>query len=283
MLAYWEVSSARRVDHCRRLPTIAKGHATMTGSFSPPAAGARWASGLARTLAILAALFACTPASAGEPVAPDARITSTAHLLAGIGSDYKPHAQIAALDAWQKHRKQLAPRWARLQRERLNVIETWRNDALRAELDRCQSLLYPFSGPDFLNAYVLFPRCDSYVLFGLEAPGDVPALVNRGQLHLVRYEPAAAIADLEAAVRLRPTELPAWAIAIARFAAVVVFPSTGPGLVISTIFGGRSPPTSVGAPSFCISAAIARWVRFSWGPEAVSMGKRKYPVASRHS
>ncbi|MGB8434181.1 MAG: hypothetical protein WCE38_07980 [Burkholderiales bacterium] len=161
----------------------------MIGPFSPSAAGARWASGLARTLAFFAALCICTSASAGEPVAPDARITSTAHLLAGMGTDYKPHAQIAALDAWQKHRKQLAPRWARLQRERLSVIEAWRNDALRAELDRCQTLLYPFSGPDFLNAYVLFPRCDTYVLFGLEAPGDVPALEG------LSAEDAAALLD----------------------------------------------------------------------------------------
>jgi hypothetical protein len=148
----------------------------MIGPFSPSGAGARWVSGLASTLAILAVLSTCMPASADEPVTPDARITSTAYLLAGKVSDYKPHAKIAALDAWQNHRKQLAPRWARLQRERLSMIETWRNDALRAELDSCRTLLYPFSGPDFLNAYVLFPRCDSYVLFGLEAPGDVPAL-----------------------------------------------------------------------------------------------------------
>lgn len=148
----------------------------MTDLFSPPAAAARRGFRIARTLTLLAALWACAPASAGETAAPDARITSTARLLAGAGSDYAPHAHVAALDAWQKHRKSLAPRWDRLRRERFSVIETWRNDVLRAEVDRCRTLLYPFSGPDLLNAYLMFPRCDTYVLFGLEPPGEVPPL-----------------------------------------------------------------------------------------------------------
>lgn len=144
---------------------------------SPPSAGAaRSAARFARTLAIVAALWASAPAPAGETAAPDARITSTARLLAGVDPAYEPHAHIGALDAWRKHRETLAPKWERLRREWLHVIEGWRNDVLRAELDRCRTLLYPFSGPDFLNAYVLFPRCDTYVFFGLERPGEVPAL-----------------------------------------------------------------------------------------------------------
>jgi len=148
----------------------------MTKLVSPLAAAMRRGLQITRTLTILAMLWACAPALAGDTVAPDARITSTARLLAGVASDYPPHAKAAALDVWQKHRKSLAPRWERLRRERLSVIENWRNEVLRTELDRCRTLLYPFSGPDFLNAYLMFPRCDSYVLFGLEQPGQVPPL-----------------------------------------------------------------------------------------------------------
>lgn len=168
----------------------------MTDMFARSAAAACSASRFARTLAILAALWACAPAIAGETAAPDARITSAARLLAGIGSDYAPHAQIAALDDWQKHQKTLAPRWKRLQRERLSVIESWRNDVLKADLDRCHSLLYPFSGPDFLNAYVLSPRCETYVLFGLEPPGEVPALES-----LSPADAAALFDDMRVALR----------------------------------------------------------------------------------
>ena len=134
------------------------------------------ARGAAAFLLAFAAAAACAQAPATAIATPDPRITSTARLLAGVDSAYGPHAHVAALDAWQKHRETLVPQWERLQRERLSVIEEWRDDVLGAELDRCRTLLYPFSGPDFLNAYLLFPRCDTYVFFGLERPGEVPPL-----------------------------------------------------------------------------------------------------------
>ena len=138
---------------------------------------------LRHALAALAAacLLAGASASTAEPSAPfDPRVTSTARLLAGVETDYPEHARIAALDAWQAHRAAMAPKWARLQRDRLSVIETWRNQTLGSDAVTCGTLLYPFSGPDFMNAYLLFPRCETYVMFGLEAPGTPPPFETMG-------------------------------------------------------------------------------------------------------
>ncbi len=143
----------------------------------------------------LAAFGAHAQAPAAAIAVPDARITSTARLLAGIGSAYAPHAHVASLDAWTRHRDTLAPQWERLRRERLSVIEDWRDEVLGTELDRCRTLLYPFSGPDFLNAYLLFPRCDTYVFFGLERPGEVPPLEA-----MSREDAAALLKDVRAAL-----------------------------------------------------------------------------------
>jgi hypothetical protein len=164
--------------------------------FSPSAAAIRTLSSAMHALAFVVALWTCAAAIAGETATSDARITSTARLLAGVGSEYPPHAKVVALDAWQKHHKWLAPRWDRLRRNRVSVIESWRNEALKADLDRCRTLLYPFSGPDFLNAYVMFPRCDTYVLFGLEPPGEVPALET-----LSPADAAALFGDVRVAFR----------------------------------------------------------------------------------
>src|SRR5262249_9966169 len=38
------------------------------------------------------------------------------------------------------------------------------------------TVFYPFSGPDIANALAFFPDADSYLLFGLEAPGAIPDL-----------------------------------------------------------------------------------------------------------
>lgn len=129
--------------------------------------------GLLAALAAVCALAGAAVAAA-EPTPFDARITSTARLLAGAETDYPAHARVAALDTWQAHKATMGAKWERLQRERLSVIETWRNQTLGADAVTCRALLYPFSGPDFMNAYLLFPRCDTYVMFGLEAPGTVP-------------------------------------------------------------------------------------------------------------
>jgi hypothetical protein len=153
------------------------------------------ARGAAAFLLAFAAAAACAQAPASAIATPDPRITSTARLLAGVGSAYEPHAHVAALEAWAKHRATLAPQWERLRRERLGVIEEWRDDALRAEVNRCRTLLYPFSGPDFLNAYLLFPRCDTYVFFGLERPGEVPPLES-----MSREDAAALLKDVRVAL-----------------------------------------------------------------------------------
>ncbi|MCC6610933.1 MAG: hypothetical protein IT515_14825 [Burkholderiales bacterium] len=132
---------------------------------------------LPRALLVLAAACALCGAASAQTASDlsEAQLTSSARLLAGVETDYARHARIAALPEWQAHRAELVPKWARLERERLHVIESWRDRYLGADRVTCRTLLYPFSGPDFLNAYLLFPRCDTYVMFGLEAPGAVPA------------------------------------------------------------------------------------------------------------
>jgi hypothetical protein len=40
------------------------------------------------------------------------------------------------------------------------------------------TVLYPFAGPDFINAYLMYPNAKTYVLIGLEHGGRVPALTN---------------------------------------------------------------------------------------------------------
>ena len=126
----------------------------------------------------------------------DPRVTSIARLLAGLEPGYALHARIAGLPAWQAHARALAPQWQKLRAGRFEAIEAWRDAALAADGARCRTLLYPFSGPDFLNAYLLFPQCDAYVFVGLEAPGSVPALDRMADAALAR-----TLADTRAALQ----------------------------------------------------------------------------------
>ena len=123
------------------------------------------------------------------PAAYDAQLTSTARVLAGMASDYQPHARFTALDAWKRHGSTVGKEWARLSSYRDTVIDRWRVANLNTAPHDCTKLLYPFAGPDFLNVYIFFPDCASYVLFGLESPGAVPNIDGMND------EQAAALLD----------------------------------------------------------------------------------------
>jgi hypothetical protein len=156
-------------------------------------------------LAAILALFAggiarADDAQHGPPHDPphDPRVTSIAQLLAGVEPEYALHARLAALDAWRAHARTLTPQWRKLRSGRLSAIEAWRDQALIRDVPKCRTLLYPFSGPDFLNAYLLFPLCDAYVFVGLEPPGSLPDLDRMSEADVARTlrDMRAALQDL---------------------------------------------------------------------------------------
>jgi len=129
-------------------------------------------------------LAAGAPPDAAQPGAAEARrvertpaeLTAIARLLAGIdpqsgGADLQA---IALTDSWKSHRK--ASRYGDRQlQERLQRMDHWQHATL-PPARAGTALVYPFSGPDFVNAFALFPDYQTYVFFSLEPPGDIPAL-----------------------------------------------------------------------------------------------------------
>jgi len=127
-------------------------------------------------LGLLPALGWGNPAASGTVPAPDARVASIARLLAGLPPTSPAHADLAQGPEWREHREVVQAGWARVKQGRGGVMSRWRDEAIRTTCGGSGTLLYPFSGPNFANAYTLFPGCKKYVLFGLELPGEVPEL-----------------------------------------------------------------------------------------------------------
>ena len=76
--------------------------------------------------------------------------------------------------------------WAKVRDGQRAALVTWRRAELPAGCPGGGTLLYPFSGADFLNAHWLFPDCRSLLLFGLERIGDVPAIEAMSPKELAR-------------------------------------------------------------------------------------------------
>ncbi len=113
-----------------------------------------------------------------EPaVAYDHDLTDSARVLAGQqpenGARFK---RVLDRQSWQSHATLFESNWAHNELARFSLMRKWRDQEFGPAAESCDTLFYPFGGPDALNAVLLFPKCSTYLLFGLEPIGSVPAV-----------------------------------------------------------------------------------------------------------
>ena len=105
------------------------------------------------------------PPSTGLRISTDigamVRVNSTARLLAGLAPSYPNHFPIADTQAWKDHSVAMRTAWAQVGSSRVSTMSSWRDTAISSTCPAGKTLLYPFSGPDFFNAYWLFPDCEN--------------------------------------------------------------------------------------------------------------------------
>jgi len=157
---------------------------------------------LLRLLAALAAaaLLADAAASAQESRPPvSAAVNVTAQLLAGIEPPPgDPRIErLVASPQWQAHRDWLQSRWVKV-KPRLAAMARWRQESLPLDDASRRTLIYPFSGPDFLNAHALFADHPHYVFFSRERPGSLPDIAALAEPQQVRMleDTRAALQDI---------------------------------------------------------------------------------------
>lgn len=101
-------------------------------------------------------------------------LTDAANLMAGFDTR-GPLAELAKTPASANHRSAFSASWQKLDARQLDRVKAFSEQNIVA-LSGDAPLFYPFSGPDFLYAYALFPKASSYLLTGLEPVGSVPEL-----------------------------------------------------------------------------------------------------------
>jgi hypothetical protein len=111
-------------------------------------------------------------------VAPPAWAAETpndvARFLAGLPvAEDSPLAPLTKEAAWQHHARALDAAWSKVEQGRLSKIREWSS----ANLTKPQkTVLYMFSGPDFLYVNAFFPDRTTYVMAGLEPIGQIPSI-----------------------------------------------------------------------------------------------------------
>ena len=99
----------------------------------------------------------------------------TARLLAGLPpSSNSPLAVLTKNSAWLSHARYFDQIFAK-QSAHLSKVREFSKEYLT---DKHDTMLYLFSGPDFLYATSFFPNAATYVLAGLEPVGQIPDLTS---------------------------------------------------------------------------------------------------------
>jgi hypothetical protein len=75
--------------------------------------------------------------------------------------------------SWNDYSKRFNQRWKKLEEGKFASMKEFRAKEIEP-LSQNKTLLYPFSGPDFLNAFLFFPNQERYILMALEPAGSIP-------------------------------------------------------------------------------------------------------------
>jgi hypothetical protein len=139
------------------------------------------------TAIALACAVGQTSQAAGREIDFNRRATATAQILAGIVPNPPDPAlqRLVETDAFKEHQQWMTHSWNQV-RGRIQSIEAWRGQEIKVAGAQKKNLLYPFSGPDFVNAYTFFPEHNRYVFFSLERPGALPDLESVTQAQFIK-------------------------------------------------------------------------------------------------
>ncbi len=109
-----------------------------------------------------------------NPTGRRASYAQHAALIAGIRDPQSILAPFESRPAWTGFAKSFDHDWEKYDRIQLAPMREWAARELAKPMSSGLTVLYPFSGPDFINPFTLFPGAETYILMALEPIGKVP-------------------------------------------------------------------------------------------------------------
>jgi hypothetical protein len=119
----------------------------------------------------------CTPEGCTVPQSAqtDKRLPAYNDYALFIAGITNPESALTAYEkqpAWVSHARFFDHNWESFTRRRLSPMRDWASQELGSA--SAATVFYPFSGPDFVNAFALFPHAKTYLLIALEPVGVIP-------------------------------------------------------------------------------------------------------------
>jgi hypothetical protein len=95
-----------------------------------------------------------------------------ARLIAGLSNRDGALAAYEDKPAWANYARLINQSWARFDQRQLAPMREWISQELPTA--GTATVFYPFSGPDFINLYTLFPHARTYLMVAMEPVGEIP-------------------------------------------------------------------------------------------------------------
>ncbi|HMV43462.1 MAG TPA: hypothetical protein PK079_24255 [Leptospiraceae bacterium] len=81
-------------------------------------------------------------------------------------------------------RQRITKHWEQYNKEIQDPFVEWKNKNVPEP--KSKVVFYPFSGPDFPNAFTIYPKAQTYIMIGLEAGGFDPDIENMNENQIAR-------------------------------------------------------------------------------------------------
>ena len=131
------------------------------------------------------------------PVAQPAAAVSyddQARFMSGLPCQDESLKKLQETEEWKQFAAEMDKSWAELEAKRLRPMRAWAAAEFPQAFAAAGILFYPFGGPDFLTAGVLFPQVETYVLLGLEFVGRLPDFSGASGERIAGYGRSLALA-----------------------------------------------------------------------------------------
>ncbi|MFN8436793.1 MAG: hypothetical protein U0V72_04055 [Cytophagales bacterium] len=88
---------------------------------------------------------------------------------------------------WQRDKKQADSIWQNLEEKRFSKMRTFAQSEISEFLSSPKQVLYPFSGPDFINAFTLYPNAQTITMMALEPVGSISNFSTKSKSFTEEY------------------------------------------------------------------------------------------------
>ena len=112
-----------------------------------------------------------------EVIKKNVPLEALGRYIAGLDQiDSTSYTKLQKEASWKSYKASTDSSWNRLFNDRLGKMQTWQSSNLATKINDSLSVFYPFSGPDFIHAYYLYPSAKDFILVALEPIMDAVKL-----------------------------------------------------------------------------------------------------------